>query len=144
MSIADIHHVFHRADAGSKGYLTRDDFKVALVGLLGYEPSKWELQYTCKGVDIDNCKMTLPEFSRLLKTKLAAAADEDSAIRHAFLATDTRCRGFITPEDLRKLFRTVSPALPSSVVDEAFFLVDKSGSGRIAYREFESIMKQKF
>ncbi|KAJ3156203.1 EF-hand calcium-binding domain-containing protein 11 [Geranomyces michiganensis] len=141
MSIANIHQVFHRADAGGKGYLTRDDFLVALVGLLGYEPSRWEVQYTCKGIDIDGCKMTLPTFSSLLKAKLAAVADQDAAIRHAFLATDVGCRGYITPDNLRKVFRTVAPAVTSTIIDEAFFLVDKSGSGRITYREFENIMK---
>lgn len=32
--------VFHEADEGNKGFLTREDVKVAIAELLGYKPSK--------------------------------------------------------------------------------------------------------
>ena len=32
--------VFHQCDEGKKGYLTREDIKVAVVSLFGYKPSK--------------------------------------------------------------------------------------------------------
>ncbi|XP_013385976.1 EF-hand calcium-binding domain-containing protein 11-like [Lingula anatina] len=35
--------VFHESDAGHKGYLSREDLKVATVSLFGYKPSKYEV-----------------------------------------------------------------------------------------------------
>nr|XP_055028112.1 EF-hand calcium-binding domain-containing protein 11-like isoform X8 [Misgurnus anguillicaudatus] len=34
--------VFHQSDLGRKGYLSREDLKVAVVMLFGYKPSKSE------------------------------------------------------------------------------------------------------
>lgn len=50
---ADIREVFLRCDREGKGYLIRPDFKVAIVGLLGYKPSKFEVEYMSRGVDFD-------------------------------------------------------------------------------------------
>ncbi|KAI8920320.1 hypothetical protein DFJ77DRAFT_452177 [Powellomyces hirtus] len=145
ISVGDIRQVFRRADCGGKGYLTRADFLVAMVGLLGYEPSEWELQHSCKDVDIDQCEMDLRTFTSLILRKLgphhASTTEEDASIRHAFLAADAGCRGFLTPADLRSLFATVAPTVPPAVVDEAFVMLDRNRCGRITYREFEEIMK---
>jgi hypothetical protein len=35
--------IFDEVDEGQKGWLSRQDFKVGLVSLLGYKPSKFEI-----------------------------------------------------------------------------------------------------
>ncbi|XP_046327838.1 EF-hand calcium-binding domain-containing protein 11-like isoform X2 [Haliotis rufescens] len=35
--------VFHDCDSNNKGYLTREDTKIAVVSLYGYKPSKYEV-----------------------------------------------------------------------------------------------------
>ncbi|KAJ3009710.1 EF-hand calcium-binding domain-containing protein 11 [Thoreauomyces humboldtii] len=134
----DIRHVFRRSAQG-KTYLTSDDFKVAMTGLLGYKPSKWERAHACKDVDMESQGMTLPTFVMVASSKLSHQ-DPDSTIRHAFLATDVGCHGFITHGDARRLFSSFH-SVPDHVVDEAFMLVDGNGDGRITYKEFEAMMK---
>ncbi|CAH1263617.1 EFCAB11 [Branchiostoma lanceolatum] len=39
---------FHEYDSGQKGYLNREDVKVATVSLFGYKPSKFEVDQVFK------------------------------------------------------------------------------------------------
>ena len=42
-SMRKITELFHEADTNDKGYLTREDFKFAMIVLFGYKPSKYEV-----------------------------------------------------------------------------------------------------
>ncbi|XP_072031072.1 EF-hand calcium-binding domain-containing protein 11-like [Amphiura filiformis] len=130
--------VFHECDEGKKGYLTRDDLKVAVVMLFGYKPSKYEVDQIMKG--IGGPGVSLEHFVSLMTTKLAAVVGDDE-IRQIFMAFDTTCRGFLTLVDVQKAFSTVAPHIPSHRVQKVFSEIDRDGDGRVSYRDFEYMMK---
>ncbi|XP_050567095.1 EF-hand calcium-binding domain-containing protein 11 [Cygnus atratus] len=106
--------VFEVCDEDNKGCLSRDDFKVAGVLLFGYKPSK--VYY-------------LKIFNYTTET------------RQIFTAFDVQSRGFLTFEDFKKTFNSVSPKLSKRIVPEAFRQVDQDSNGRISFKDFESAMK---
>lgn len=136
--------VFHEADEGQKGYLSRSDLKVAMVELLGYKPTKFEINHLLQthGEDIDNLAkgMTLENFVSSMCEKLVSQ-DEDEDIRHTFMAFDVQCRGFLTLDDVKKVFSKVAPHVPEQTVHSAFREIDQDGDGRVSYKDFEFLMK---
>ncbi|XP_060564366.1 EF-hand calcium-binding domain-containing protein 11-like isoform X1 [Ruditapes philippinarum] len=136
--------VFHEADEGQKGYLSRSDLKVAIVELLGYKPTKFEINHLLQthGEDIDNLTkgMTLEKFVSSMCEKLVSQ-DEDEDIRHTFMAFDVQCRGFLTLDDVKKVFSKVAPHVPEQTVHSAFREIDQDGDGRVSYKDFEFLMK---
>ncbi|XP_029424494.1 EF-hand calcium-binding domain-containing protein 11 isoform X7 [Nannospalax galili] len=64
----DFHcEVFKACDEDRKGYLSREDFKVAIVMLFGYKPSKIEADSVMSSVDpntSDRGFLTLEDFKR--------------------------------------------------------------------------------
>ncbi|XP_067680337.1 EF-hand calcium-binding domain-containing protein 11-like [Haliotis asinina] len=136
--------VFQDCDSDNKGYLTREDIKIAVVSLYGYKPSKYEVNQLLDkyGESLqDHVKvLTLPKFLDAMAPKLSTQ-DENEEIRQTFLAFDTQCRGFLTVEDLKKTFAQVAPHLPVHAVAAAFKELDRDGDGRISYRDFDFMMK---
>ncbi|XP_070577429.1 EF-hand calcium-binding domain-containing protein 11-like [Ptychodera flava] len=134
--------VFHQCDAGHKGHLTKEDLKVAVVSLLGYKPTKYEVEEMLRLADeIDGEKcMTLDHFMNVMSSKLSLV-DKDDEIRQTFMVFDTQCRGFLTVEDLKKAFSQVAPHIATHRVETAFREVDRDGDGRVSYRDFEFMMK---
>ncbi|KAI8818043.1 uncharacterized protein EV422DRAFT_570187 [Fimicolochytrium jonesii] len=152
--------IFHRADTAQKGHLTRRDLKVALTGLLGCKPSKWELNHLLSvlpshggGDDPhsrggDDVRITMEEWLTLAGHKTAfrplalASTTDTSTVRHAFRAADGGCRGYITLGDFAALVRRVAGgAVPRGVVEEAYACVAREG--RVGWREFEGMMRRR-
>ncbi|XP_022099389.1 EF-hand calcium-binding domain-containing protein 11-like [Acanthaster planci] len=131
--------VFCDCDYGSKGYLCREDLKIAVVTLFGYKPSKYEVDQMMKGCK-DTEGITEKQFLSLMSSKMAAQ-DRDEEIRHIFMTFDTHCRGFITIDDLRRAFSEVAPHIPRHRVESLFREVDRDGDGRVGYLDFEFMMK---
>ncbi|XP_045165954.2 EF-hand calcium-binding domain-containing protein 11-like isoform X2 [Mercenaria mercenaria] len=102
--------IFHGADEGRKGYLSRTDLKVAMVELLGYKPTKFEVNHLLQtyGEDIDD---------------------------------QVKGRGFLTLDDVKKVFSKVAPHVPEQTVHSAFREIDQDGDGRVSYKDFEFLMK---
>ncbi|KAJ3182257.1 EF-hand calcium-binding domain-containing protein 11 [Gaertneriomyces sp. JEL0708] len=134
--------VFHRADADCKGFLTRDDYKVALVAVLGYKPTKFELERTARAIDFDKKELTLEAFLKLLSSN-RGIQDLDDEIRRTFLAIDTECKGFITLKDIIRVFQKIAPSVRRSAFVNAFDKLDADLDGRMGYRDFEAIMRHK-
>ncbi|XP_066550711.1 EF-hand calcium-binding domain-containing protein 11 isoform X1 [Amia ocellicauda] len=132
--------VFQQCDEGGKGYLRREDLKIAIVMLFGYKPSKSEtnllmdpvLQTHFPGVPLDH-------FIRLMGRKLSAQDPYEKA-RQIFMAFDVHCRGFLTVEDFKKAFACVAPHLPERTVQEVFREVDRDSDGHVSFLDFECVI----
>ena len=83
----------------------------------------------------ENCK-----FSDIAKAKLSSQ-DPNDEIRQLFLACDTRCRGFITIEDAKCIFKQTAPFVKCFDLQRMFEEVDRDNDGRVSYRDFEYMMK---
>ncbi|XP_048732323.2 EF-hand calcium-binding domain-containing protein 11-like isoform X1 [Ostrea edulis] len=135
--------VFHEADERNKGFLTREDVKVAIVELFGYKPSKYEVDQIMNnyGITYDNCiGLPLENYMTVMSEKVVSA-DEDENIRHTFMAFDSQCRGFLAVDDLQKAFSRVAPHIPNHTVQSCFRELDRDGDGRISYKDFDFMMK---
>ncbi|XP_048830700.1 EF-hand calcium-binding domain-containing protein 11 isoform X4 [Brienomyrus brachyistius] len=98
--------VFRLCDQGQRGYLSREDLKMAVVMLFGYKPSKLEAN-------------TLMEPA--LKASLPG-------------------RGFLTPEDFKRVFSRLAPHLPDRTIQEAFREVDQDSDGHVSFQDFERVV----
>ncbi|XP_067412428.1 EF-hand calcium-binding domain-containing protein 11 isoform X1 [Emydura macquarii macquarii] len=131
--------VFEACDEDKKGYLSREDFKVAVVMLFGYKPSKVEVDSVMASVQQKNSGVLLEEFLKLISTKKAAQLHQ-SEVRQIFTAFDMQYRGFLTLEDFKSAFSSVAPKLPKRIIIEAFREVDQDSDGHVSFKEFESAM----
>ncbi|CAH6848760.1 Efcab11 [Phodopus roborovskii] len=114
--------VFKECDEDNKGYLSREDFKVAIVMLFGYKPSKKECSHLGQIVFSPSPKLvgiSLEGFLDVVKRKKEAQLYRNE-IRHIFTAFDTHYRGFLTLEDFKRAFSRVAPKLPERTVLEVF------------------------
>uniref|UniRef100_A0A8B9LGI4 EF-hand calcium binding domain 11 n=1 Tax=Astyanax mexicanus TaxID=7994 RepID=A0A8B9LGI4_ASTMX len=114
--------VFEQCDVEKKGYLSREDLKIAVVMLFGYKPSKSETSMMIQAGAVPDCPgVPLERFVSLMGRKLSAE-DPYEKTRHVFSAFDVHCRGFLKLEDFKSVFARVAPRLPDRTVLEAFRL----------------------
>jgi Ca2+-binding EF-hand superfamily protein len=65
----------------------------------------------------------------------------EEEIRMLFRSFDTRDRGFITWEDFWQSCNRIAPHLPATAVFDAFQEVDTDRDGRVAFRDFDRLMR---
>ncbi|XP_059860043.1 EF-hand calcium-binding domain-containing protein 11 isoform X3 [Delphinus delphis] len=117
--------VFKACDEENKGYLSREDFKVAVVMLFGYKPSKIEADSVMSSVDPNTSGILLKEFLDIVRKKKEAQLYRNE-IRHIFTAFDRHYHGYLTLEDFKKAFKQVAPKLSERIILEVFsFVADK-------------------
>lgn len=138
--LALVRQCFRDFDCGDKGWLTKQDLKLAMSALLGFRPTKFEVEYIlgCAGEEKDGVDEAL--FTRVMLDKLSKI-DEDDMLRQMFCAFDVGCRGFLTLQDLVKVFHSVSPGLSLDAIEECFRYADLDGDGRVGYGDFCRVMK---
>ncbi|KGL93774.1 EF-hand calcium-binding domain-containing protein 11, partial [Charadrius vociferus] len=110
--------VFEACDEDSKGYLSREGLKVAVVMLFGYKSSKVEVDSVMSSVRPQNSGLFLEKFLNLMSANKAAELYNET--RQIFTAFDVQDRGFLTFEDFKKAFNSVSPTLSERIIVEAF------------------------
>mmetsp|Transcript_8236 Transcript_8236/g.21018 ORF Transcript_8236/g.21018 Transcript_8236/m.21018 type:complete len:155 (+) Transcript_8236:246-710(+) len=135
-SIADS---FREFDDGSKGWLTRNDLKCAVACLVGYKPSKVELGEILRAVP-EGSVLDEAAFTACMEWRLGIQ-DPDERIRQIFKSFDYRCSGFISSDDLLKVFTNCVPHIPHETARQVFDEIDSDRDGRVSLREFVSIMK---
>uniref|UniRef100_A0AC11DP82 EF-hand calcium binding domain 11 n=1 Tax=Ovis aries TaxID=9940 RepID=A0AC11DP82_SHEEP len=111
--------VFRACDEDNKGYLSREDFKVAVVMLFGYKPSKIEADSVMSSVDPNTSGIQLKEFLDIVRKKKEAQLYRNE-VRHIFTAFDRHYRGYLTLEDFKKAFKQVAPKLSERIILEVF------------------------
>jgi len=137
---------FYDCDSNHKGFLSKEDLKVAFIYLLGYKPSKLEVDGIVQNNLVkakDGKTVTglyLEKFLSVMSDKLSASSVDDE-IRETFFAFDRKCRGFLTMEDVKSAFSLVSPHISSHNIQSAFREIDRDCDGRITFRDFEFMMK---
>nr|XP_036847802.1 EF-hand calcium-binding domain-containing protein 11 isoform X1 [Manis javanica]XP_036847803.1 EF-hand calcium-binding domain-containing protein 11 isoform X1 [Manis javanica] len=155
--------VFNACDEDNKGYLSREDFKVAVVMLFGYKPSKIEADSVMSSVNPNTSGLLLEEFLHIIRKKKEAQLYWNE-IRHIFTAFDRHYHGYLTLEDFQKAFRQVAPKLPERTILEVFRMyygncvaylnkrftvehaapsreVDQDSDGHVSFKDFEYAMQ---
>ena len=144
--------------AEDKHYLEPEDYKVAVLELLGYKPSKYEVSTVWKThvletqngdpstVSAEGMISSSPrgmEQSTFLSimTERLRRKDHNELIRQIFVAFDVHLHGFITTTDCRHAFKQVVPHIQDDLIESWFREVDADGDGRVTYRDFELMMK---
>mmetsp|Transcript_38348 Transcript_38348/g.83422 ORF Transcript_38348/g.83422 Transcript_38348/m.83422 type:complete len:166 (-) Transcript_38348:123-620(-) len=133
---------FHRFDEGGKGWLSRSELKFALASMLGYKPSKVEVNivmHRCPEGPYEG-QVDISMFRAYLEEKLSVI-DPDDRMRQLFKAFDVRCLGFIGREDLHKVFAKCLPSIPATVIDEIYEEIDTDSDGRVSCRDFEAMLR---
>lgn len=129
--------VFKFADEGGKGYLCCEDYKVAVIALLGYKPSPGEM--TSLWGRGQNEKLSLEQFTEAMIPRLQGR-EKDQLIRDVFLAFDRRCKGFLSLSECQEEFRKVCPHVREEQVEAWFRELDSDMDGRVSYRDFQLMM----
>ncbi|CAN0082971.1 unnamed protein product [Laminaria digitata] len=133
------------AFSDSKGYLDKDDLKVAITAILGFRPSKYEVHQILASAAAEDPQcpqgMSKDLFIVVVGRRLAVV-DPAEEIRQMFKAFDRGCRGFITRDDLRQVISETfrESDMPPAKVAEMFAEADWDGSRRIGYQQFESMV----
>ena len=125
---------------GERGYLVRHELRAAHLALLGYAPSRLELDLLLpKPESGDEARMELPQFSEIMAHRLSTQ-DADEQARRAFRAFDRGHKGYVSLDDLREVVLAVAPSLPPRTVELIFSQVDADADGRVSYRDFMTMM----
>lgn len=158
----DCIQAFQHADEDGKGFLTPSDYKVAVLELCGYKPSKYEINAVwsklqsppptpqChvdhkaaaeEGTETSSQSgMNQATFVPLMVERLRQK-DKDELIRQIFVAFDVHLRGFITTSDCVQAFKEVAPTISEELIGRWFDEVDSDSDGRVTFRDFEMMMK---
>ena len=158
---------FRHADEDDKGFLTPSDYKVAVLEICGYKPSKYEINAVWSRLTLppgpvaasnqetatkvtstcttgsQPCKsvgMDQHTFVSMMVERLGQK-DKDELIRQVFISFDVHLRGFITTSDCLQAFKEVAPHISEELVEEWFDEVDSDSDGRVTFRDFEMMMK---
>jgi len=134
---------FMFGDINKRGYLNKEDLKVAMLFLFGYKPSKYEINQLMKcekQIKDDNLCMTFSTFKSVMLCKLQAE-DEDQKIRELFCMLDVKCQGYLTEEDIQLAFKHIAPNLSNSNILACWTDLCKHKDSKLSYREFEHVLK---
>jgi Ca2+-binding EF-hand superfamily protein len=139
--MAKVKSAFNRWDEESKGFLTREQAKLAVISLTGNKPCRSEMHLLC-GAKTEPISVDLHRFSGYMRDKYSKH-NEDDDIRQAFKAFDRFSAGFLTLADVKAAFKEVAPKIHESQIDQIFFVYDDDRDGRINYAQFWRMWHQR-
>lgn len=112
------------------------ELKLAMTAVLGFRPTKAEINQVLGGGADDG--MDRFEFGEVMARRVAAR-DSMNELRQLFHALDMHGRGFVTREDMHKVF-LACPSVPPAVIDEVFDEADASRCGRLSFHQLERFL----
>eukprot|EP00128_Syssomonas_multiformis_P002648 Colp12_sorted_trinity150504_noHs@27676 len=124
---------FHAFDGGAKGWLDKQEFKLAFLSLFGSRPPK---KIVLRFYDEVTLGVDQNSFASVVNECRSNLNSREQKAREIFLALDTSGRGFLTLEDLYAAFSGTLPAVSKETVAEIFFEADQNRDRRISFREF--------
>ncbi|CAF1270456.1 unnamed protein product [Rotaria sordida] len=140
MNKYDIEKLFHECDRKRKGYLDREDIKVASIRLYGIKLDKYKIERLLSNIpNRTHPGLTLDEFIDFVHS-YNHQIDREDQNREIFLILDRTCKGFLTKEDFIRAFERINIKLKTETIDSAFKQLDVDGDGRVSYRDFDSMM----
>ncbi|CAF1418869.1 unnamed protein product [Rotaria sordida] len=140
MNKYDIEKLFHECDRKRKGYLDREDIKVASIRLYGIKLDKYKIERLLSNIpNRTQPGLTLDEFIDFVHS-YNHQIDREDQNREIFLILDRTCKGFLTKEDFIRAFERINIKLKTETIDSAFKQLDVDGDGRVSYRDFDSMM----
>lgn len=120
--------------------MSQEDYKVAVIALLGYKPSSREVNLLW-GRGMEACAgLSRDVFTELMLPRLGNQ-ERRQLIRDVFLAFDRRCQGFLTVLECKAAFTSVAPHIKAEQVEAFFKEVDGDLDGRVSFRNFELMMQ---
>lgn len=154
--IQQVREAFDIFDKNKDGCITKDELKSVMLSL-GLNPSETEIMDMIDSADIDkNGVIDIEEFMSLMPAltpatgadyKRASAqgyqksVNEEYELRRAFEEFDENGDGFISPEELNRVMRSIGETLTSDEIKVIIKEVDNNGDGKIDYYEFCKIYK---
>lgn len=139
--LRDCEEAFITADLDGKGHLTKYDYKVAILHLFGYKPSKYEVQAVWRENGEPGNGLVKEQFVSIASQRLKKL-DRETLARQVFLTFDINCKGFLEQEDFIRAVQTVTPHLATTnQIAGLFSEVDWNGDGRVSYGDFELMMR---
>jgi len=136
----DIEKLFRECDRKGKGYLDREDIKVASIRLYGLKMNKYNIERLFSSVpNRTRPGLTLEEFIEFVQN-YDRQIDREDENRETFLTLDRTCKGFLTKDDFVRAFERVNIKLSADTIEAAFRQLDADGDGRVSYRDFDFMM----
>lgn len=138
---AELRRLFHRFDREGKGFVNRQELKLAFIEVVGYKPHKYQLTKLLGEERQGLCK---EEFACLL-TGVVLDVDPQVNINNTFEAFDMHHRQFLAPLDLQAVVQYIQGDLSSNCGDMTtsqpdiaalFSVLDANGDGKVGRREF--------
>jgi hypothetical protein len=142
--LKDVESAFSNASSRKdKAFLTKEDYKVAVISLLGYKPTKldtetlWTVSKELAGRDGKKFRgISKTTFIDHIVPKLHAVGDA-KVMRSIFLSFDIHCRGFLTMESCTSVFKEVLPHVKEEIIKQLFAELDIDQDNRISFMDFE-------
>ena len=133
------------SDIHKKGYLTKEDLKVAMLFLFGYKPCKYEVDQLmrCEKQNVNTSikdSMSYQTFTNIMLTKLKSQCEEQK-IRDLFCMLDVKCQGYLDFNDIQTAFKQSAPTIAVSTIASCFQEMCMHNDKKVSFREFERIMK---
>lgn len=131
-------HQFDKMDTDGDGVINLEELTNYLAKQNGnYEEAKRTAEHVIKEIDHDGDNMVTRK--DWCNARLSTKLQEDSIIRDQFNRIDGNGDGFITSDELAKVFKG---QLSDDLIKQMIREVDKDDDGKIGYEEFSAAMKE--
>jgi hypothetical protein len=124
--IAKTFHNLASIEMGGQRFMSKHDAKAGWLFLFGYKIAKHELldYFSACGKDYygaaTNNGLSFAEFERKAMSEWRRVDPVDE-MRNTFINVDQACKGFLTLDDMRRMFALVAPHLGPSLVEQTFW-----------------------
>ena len=137
--VAGIKEAFDMMDAGKKGKIDLEGFKIGL-NKLGHQIPDADVQILMEAADVDrDGSLNYDEFVAV--TVHLKKMGNDEHLHKAFAFFDRNETGYIEIEELRDALSDEEDAKNEDVINSIMHDVDTDKDGRISYEEFAAMMK---